>query len=93
LYVGPHIGPCCYETSAQILERFTQAFGQVCDAGQRHLDLAAAVQASLLQAGASPQRIVHAGRCTSCNNSAFFSYRADGGTTGRHGAFAYLTKE
>ena len=30
---------------------------------------------------------------TSCNNSAFFSYRADGGTTGRHGAFAYLTKE
>ncbi len=93
VYVGPHIGPCCYETSAQILERFTQAFGPGCDAGQRRLDLGAAVQASLLQAGASPQRIVHAGRCTSCSNSDFFSYRADGGTTGRHGAFAYLAKE
>lgn len=93
LYIGPHIGPCCYETSQEILDRFTAAFGPCCDAGGRHLDLAAAVRASLLQAGANPERITHAGRCTSCCNAEFFSYRADGGTTGRHGALCYLKKE
>lgn len=93
LYIGPHIGPCCYETSQEVLERFTAAFGPQVDAGNRHLDLGAAVRASLLQAGAAQQRIVHAGCCTSCRNGEFFSYRADGGTTGRHGALCYLKKE
>lgn len=93
LYIGPHIGPCCYETSQEVLDRFTAAFGPACDAGNRRLDLGAAVRASLLQAGASPERIVHAARCTSCRNGEFFSYRADGGTTGRHGALCYLKRK
>lgn len=93
VYIGPHIGPCCYETSQELLERFTAAFGPGCDAGSRHLDLGAAVRTSLLRAGANPERIVHAGRCTSCNSAELFSYRADGGTTGRHGALCYLKRE
>ncbi len=88
-YIGPHIGACCYETSAQILERFVERYGQACDAGARHLDLTAAVSASLAEAGVRRERICDSMSCTSCSNDRFFSYRADGGTTGRHGAFAF----
>ena len=92
-YVGPHIGSCCYETSQEILDSFTQRYGAACDAGARKLDLSFAVEASLLGAGASKRRIVVAEECTSCNNELFYSYRADGGVTGRHGAFAYRGAE
>lgn len=88
-YIGPHIGSCCYETSQEILDRFVERYGNACDAGARHLDLSAAVTASLLQAGALEERICDSMSCTSCNNDRFFSYRADGGVTGRHAAFAY----
>lgn len=89
VYIGPHIGPCCYETSTEILDRFTARYGQGCDVGKRHLDLAFAVTQSVLAAGADASRVVDAGVCTSCNNDRFFSYRADDKVTGRHGAFAY----
>lgn len=92
-YVGPHIGACCYETSQEILDSFTQRYGAGCDAGERKLDLSFAVKASLLGAGAVKRRIVVASECTSCNNELFYSYRADGGVTGRHGAFAYRGAE
>ena len=89
-YIGPHIGACCYETSQEILDKFIAKYGEACDAGSRHLDLTAAVTASLVTAGASADRIVDAAICTSCHNDTHFSYRADGGITGRHGALAYL---
>ena len=88
-YIGPHIGACCYETSQEILDRFVERYGSACDVGARHLDLGAAVKASLIEVGARPERICDSMSCTSCNNDRFFSYRADGGVTGRHAAFAY----
>ncbi len=87
-YIGPHIGACCYETSEEVLARFTAAFGPACDAGARHLDLSAAVVADLLAAGAAKERIADAGLCTSCNARDYYSYRASGTVTGRHGAYA-----
>lgn len=91
-YIGPHIGACCYETSQEILDRFVARYGDTCDAGARHLDLSAAVTASLVESGATMSRIYDTMLCTSCNNDRFFSYRADGGTTGRHAAFAYRVR-
>lgn len=88
-YIGPHIGACCYETSQEILDRFVQRYGGVCDAGSRHLDLTAAVSASLIEASIERERICDSMSCTSCSNDRYFSYRADGKVTGRHGAFAY----
>lgn len=92
-YVGPHIGPCCYEVSDELVERFVAEFGTACDAGGSHLDLSAAVTAALLRAGASADRIVHADICTSCHHEEYYSYRADAGVTGRHGAFAIRKEE
>lgn len=88
-YIGPHIGSCCYEVDADLLGRFTSAFGEGCAAPGGCLDLSFAVMRSLLDAGASQQRICDAGVCTACNTHTYYSHRAEGGKTGRHGALAF----
>ena len=65
-----------------------QAVLEALKAGYRHIDLAQALQTQLVQAGISPERICDLGLCTVCHTDEFFSYRAENGVTGRHGAFA-----
>lgn len=50
---------------------------------QIHLDLVEANRRQLLAAGVQPQNIWSAGLCTSCNLDRLFSYRKEGGFTGR----------
>ena len=89
VYVGPHIGACCVETGADVRERFAARFGDACLAGERCVDLLAALAVGLQEAGIACERIADAGVCTACANDEYFSYRASGGTCGRHGAVAY----
>ena len=88
-YIGPHIGSCCYEVDSALIQKFVRKFGSVCDAGDNHLDLSAAVRIALCDAGALPERITDSGLCTSCRVDLLYSYRAEAGVTGRHGAFAF----
>lgn len=88
-YIGPHIEACCYEVDSGLLKDFVSEFGNECNAGDRHLDLTAAVTCSLVRAGANRKRIAKTGYCTSCDNDLFFSYRAQDGICGRHGAIAF----
>ena len=92
VYIGPHIHGECFETSAELHEQFIETFGQSCDAGYRHISLAQALRTQLVQIGIMPDRICDLGLCTVCNNDEFFSYRAQDGIAGRHGAFAYYAK-
>ena len=48
-----------------------------------HLDLVAVVRDQLLSAGLLPRRIAVADFCTACRADLFFSYRKEGGRTGR----------
>lgn len=89
-YVGPHIGGSDYEVSCDLMERFRQEFGDIIEESYRHLDLGAAVRAALLDAGMSPDCIVDADVSTASATDRYFSYRAEGGHCGRHGAVAYL---
>src|SRR5512143_4249155 len=75
--VGPSIGPCCYEVSADLAARFRESFGPdaVRDGRAPRLDLWAANAAALRAAGLSPGRIDVLGRCTSCERELFFSHR------------------
>ena len=86
-YIGPHIMAECYE-APDLVPRFVERYGAACAAGQGHLDLQAAVRASLTEAGVGPARIAEAGECTACHTDRYFSYRASGGRCGRHAAFA-----
>ena len=88
VYIGPHIGPECFETGADVHAKFVAQFGEACAFGETHIDLAEGLRIQLQQAGIAPTRICDLGKCTVCYNSEFFSYRGQGGTCGRHGAFA-----
>lgn len=88
VYIGPHIHRECFETSEEIHDLFVEKFGEACSFDPRHVDLGAALRAQLMQLGISSARICDVDRCTVCEHDRFFSYRAQGGTAGRHGAFA-----
>lgn len=88
-YIGPYIGPCHYEVDAAFLSQFTDAFGSIV-APQGRLDLGAVVSESLNGVGVPVTSLVRAEICTAERTDEFYSYRAEGGLTGRHGALACI---
>ncbi len=90
-YLGPHIRGDEYEVSRELIERFIERFGPaVASAGPRLLDLSVAIRASLVAAGVGEDAIVDTGCSTMSELDRFFSYRAEGGVCGRHGALAVM---
>jgi len=87
--IGPAIGPCCYEVGPEVALAVAQATGVTeteparPGGGRVNLDLPRAV-ALQLRRGGVPESAIHiAPWCTACRPELFFSYRADGGATGR----------
>lgn len=88
IYIGPYIHRECFETSEEIHALFTTKFGEDCSFDPRHIDLGRALTTQLVRLGVDEARICDLDQCTVCNNDRFFSYRAQDGVAGRHGAFA-----
>lgn len=89
-YVGPHIAGVDYEVSEELAARFSAQFGEHVLVSPRHLELGRAVADALVEAGLSPEAVVDCGISTATSTERFFSYRASGGTCGRHGAVAIM---
>ena len=89
-YIGAHIGACHYQVDATRMSQFVNAFGTVARAESGCLDLDAVVTASLQSAGVASCNIARLGTCTAEATDRFFSYRAEGGVTGRHAALACI---
>ena len=87
-YIGPYIHAECFEVSNDLMQRFSIAFGEDCTPDARHVDLGRVVSSDLQHAGIVPERIADVDICTACNTSKFYSYRAQQGICGRHGALA-----
>lgn len=60
------------------------------DQAPRMLNLIEANRFDLISQGVKPENVLNGGHCTSCAHNLFFSYRRDGGLTGRHVAVAGL---
>lgn len=94
--VGPAIGGCCYEVDAPVVEAFRRTengwgdFARETGAGKWQLDLAAANVRQLVESGVAEANIEASGLCVSCTPESFFSYRRDGGETGRQMGFIML---
>jgi YfiH family protein len=84
--IGPGARGCCYQVGDEVRQAFAEHGQRVLD-GDR-LDLAAVAQ---LQLGSLGVAAVHdTGLCTICSErSLFFSYRRDGGITGRQAGIAW----
>ncbi|MBI5230650.1 MAG: peptidoglycan editing factor PgeF [Coriobacteriales bacterium] len=89
-YVGAHIGGCCYQVGDEILSQFANTFVTVAPVESDRLDLGAVVTESLTGAGVLASNVSRLGTCTAEATDRFFSYRAEGGVTGRHGAFVCI---
>lgn len=74
--IGPAIGPCCYEVGPEVAAQFSLE-------GRVRLDLPAANQRQLLDAGLAPGRIYRAELCTMCHPEEFHSFRRDKEAAGR----------
>ncbi len=94
--IGPCIGQCCYEVDAPVKQAFVQGgipweqCTQPNGDGKWRLDLGAANRELLLYAGVPETAIQVAGMCVCCQKELFFSYRRDGGETGRQMGFIML---
>jgi len=93
---GPGIGPCCYPVAADTAEKFSGNFNYPEKVvikennGGFRLNLEAANISRLRKAGLSERNIGAAGFCTACREKEFYSYRKEGGLTGRQAALMVL---
>jgi YfiH family protein len=92
-WIGPGIGPCCYEVGPDVAEHFP-GFAQAGEADRSRLDLRGAASERLAVAGLRPENTGGLELCTSCESELFFSHRRatrDGlKTTGRQALIVWL---
>jgi polyphenol oxidase len=82
--IGPHICMSCYEVGEEVARRLPESSDPIPGRpGKYRLDLANAVEVSLIVSGVASSRIERIPACTSCQNEVLFSYRRSGGTCGR----------
>ncbi len=86
--LGPCIGPCCFETGADVADRLAGAssLGEAAILrrdGRIHANLPAINRAQLLDAGLKPGNIELGALCTCCRPDRFHSHRRDGERAGR----------
>jgi YfiH family protein len=90
-WIGPSIGPCCYEVDEDVSRQVIAASGPQAavpgPTGKPHLDLQGAVRLQLARAG------IHAVEgvpdCTRCGAGRLYSYRREGKGAGRNLAFIW----
>lgn len=91
-WIGPAIGPCCYEVGDDVASVVVAASAPAVlrrgPAGRPHLDLAAAAGEQLARAGVS--RVVHLALCTRCHGDRLWSHRRDREAAGRNLAAIWL---
>lgn len=91
--IGPCIRPCCFEVGHEVRESFVAQCPRADDlfsaSGPKpHMDLVEANRRQLLEAGVPQAAISVVGECTACarlddGRRRYFSYRVEGGVTGR----------
>ncbi len=85
--IGPSIRACCYEVGEEVRDGYRKEFRAADQFFSRspalHLDLVAAAEAQLRNAGVPVSNVEVADFCTACRADLFFSHRKEGGETGR----------
>ncbi|MDQ6963191.1 MAG: peptidoglycan editing factor PgeF [Mariprofundaceae bacterium] len=87
--IGPCLGMCCFEINENIASALQKSVDDIQNKfvqkieGRLYADLSLLNQYQLKMAGLAKNHIERQSRCTYCENENFFSYRRDGGKTGR----------
>ncbi|CAM2826531.1 peptidoglycan editing factor PgeF [Paenibacillus sediminis] len=103
--IGPSIGECCYEVDEVVMSRVRElldefpadekdipAFYQPVAGGKSMLNLKQLNRHIMIKGGILPTHIECTTWCTNCHPDYFFSYRKEGGTTGRMASWIGIEK-
>lgn len=88
--IGPNIGPCCFQTDADVPQAMAEAFGEAAepfirpDGNKYYVNLKELNALALRQAGVTDIRI--STDCTMCQHQRFWSHRYTRGLRGSQGA-------
>ncbi len=97
--IGPGIGPCCFETHADVPDGLRDRLGEEAEPfitplpgreGKFSVDLKGANRRWLLRAGLSPDKIALCTACTACDRGDFWSHRVQGSRRGSMAAMIQL---
>lgn len=86
-FIGPGIGRCCFEVGSEVVRAFEELLGDIGDLctddgnGKYHLDLSGINAGLLRRAGIGSVAATEYVTC--CRPDLFYSYRREGGVTGR----------
>ena len=97
--IGPGIGPCCFETHADVPDGLRSGLGRDAEMfirplaapGKFSVDLKGANARFLTRAGLVPEHIAVCAACTACNLDEFWSHRVQGNARGSMAAMIQLT--
>ena len=95
--IGPHIGPCCFETDEDVPKAMLEALGDAANSAiekrrnKYYVNLTDINTAFLRRAGIL--HIESCTDCTACQPDRFWSYRRAGGNRGSQGAIIVCKKE
>jgi YfiH family protein len=89
--IGPHIGACCYEVDAPVIEKLRVRFSKLLDSVMNpvrpdhwKIDMGALVRLELVRSGVRPANLgSFPDACTCCDAARFHSHRRDGERAGR----------
>lgn len=94
--IGPSIGGCCYEVDDTVMDKVRCVLDGISEVsmtsfiespsqntGKTMLNLKELNRIIMIKAGILPTHIEYTSWCTSCHSDKFFSYRTEGGVTGR----------
>jgi len=84
VFIGPAIGPCCYQVGPDVLDRMKGIARTRNGHGAYYLDLWDAAVSQARNADIPRHMIQVTKICTSCYNELFHSYRRDGHASGRN---------
>ncbi|MGK0469232.1 peptidoglycan editing factor PgeF [Clostridium sp.] len=93
VYIGPHIGGCCYEVSSDLIEEFTSEdiYSNIKISNNNKLDLQKCIMTQLMAKGIKKTNIITTNICTACNkHHELYSYRFSENKLGRMFSFVYL---
>ncbi len=82
-WLGPSIGPCCYEVGGEVAAQFAGEFLRASCGGRFYLNLPAVNRAQLEAAGVPRENVSQHPACTRCGGEKYASYRRDGAKAGR----------
>lgn len=94
--IGPSIGPCCYEVSQELAEKFNTNFTNSTEKlykiedGKYKLDLWKVNEYIIKECGVKDENIINLKICTSCNSDKFHSYRKHNQTPKRIGTILQI---